>query len=127
MPSISEGDLIIRYGVINAMYPLSGMIFAPLFGYLEIAGKRNPNEKKRRRKDIVRKIGFASTFAFFVGNILYATASFISCNEEVRFSIILMSRVIAGIASGSYLGILQYGFFNYKRLNPSKGGIMTYF
>ena len=116
MPNIEEDVLIFRYGVVNAMYPLSGMIFAPLFGYLEITGKRHSNEKKRRRKDIVRKIGFTSTFAFFVGNILYATASFISSNEEVRFSIIVMSRVIAGIASGKHLGILEYGSFKYKIL-----------
>ena len=99
MPSVTQHDLLLRYGLVNAMYPLSGMIFAPLFGWLETAGT---DGKKRRRKGIVRQIGYTSTFAFFVGNILYASASYISSNEEVIFSIIVISRLISGIASGKY-------------------------
>ena len=103
MPSITQHDLLLRYGLVNAMYPLSGMLFAPLFGWLETAGTRGTDGKKLRKKGIVRKIGYAPTFAFFVGNILYASVSYISSNEEVRFSIIVISRLISGIASGEYV------------------------
>ena len=99
MPSIKEDELIFRYGIVNAMYPLSGMFFAPLFGWLETTSDYTTNEKTRRQ-GIVRKIGFISTSAFFLGNILYATVSYISANEDFRFYIIVLSRIIAGIASG---------------------------
>ena len=99
MPSIKEDELIFRYGIVNAMYPLSGMFFAPLFGWLETTSGGGTSRKTRRR-GIVRKIGFISTSAFFLGNILYATVSYISANEDFRFYIIVLSRIIAGIASG---------------------------
>ena len=102
MPSIEEDELIFRYGIVNAMYPLSGMFFAPLFGWLETTSDGGTKEKIRRR-GIVRKIGFISTSAFFLGNILYATVSYISANEDFRFYIIVLSRIIAGIASGMRL------------------------
>ena len=98
MPSIEEDELIFRYGIVNAMYPLSGMFFAPLFGWLETT-----SDNGTRRRGIVRKIGFISTSAFFIGNILYATVSYISANEDFRFYIIVLSRIIAGIASGMWL------------------------
>ena len=100
MPDLNEDDLILRYGVANAMYPLSGMIFAPLFGWLETAGAKKKHGKKERRNGIVMKIGLTSTLAFFIGNILYASVSSISANQDIRFSIIIISRVIAGVASG---------------------------
>ena len=102
MPSIEEDELIFRYGIVNAMYPLSGMVFAPLFGWLETTSDNGTN-KKTRRRGIVRIIGFISTSAFFLGNILYATVSYISANEDFRFYIIVSSRIIAGIASGMRL------------------------
>ena len=102
MPSIEEDELIFRYGIVNAMYPLSGMIFAPLFGWLETTSNGGTNEKTRRQ-GIVQKIGFISTSAFFLGNILYATVSYISANEDFRFYVIVLSRIIAGIASGMRL------------------------
>ena len=111
MPSIEEDELIFRYGIVNAMYPLSGMFFAPLFGWLETTSDGGTNEKTRRR-GIVRKIGFISTSAFFLGNILYATVSYISASEDFRFYIIVLSRIIAGIASGmqSQLKAITVGF-----------------
>ena len=102
MPSIEEDELIFRYGIVNAMYPLSGMLFAPLFGWLETTSDGGANEKTRR-PGIVRKIGFISTISFFIGNILYATVSYISANQDFRFYIIVLSRIIAGIASGMQL------------------------
>ena len=110
MPSVTADDLLLRYGIVNAMYPLSGMIFAPLFGWLETAGTRGTDGKKHRKKGIVRKIGFASTFAFFVGNILYASASYVSSNEDFRFYIVVISRIIAGIASGEYVINIRFEF-----------------
>ena len=102
MPDLDEEDLIFRYGIVNAMYPLSGMIFAPLFGWLETAGVDENDGNKLRRKGIVRKIGITSTFAFCVGNLLYATISYISEKQDIRFTIILIARIVAGIASGRY-------------------------
>ena len=78
------------------------MFFAPVFGWLETSSD-NVSNKKTRRRGIVRKIGFISTSAFFVGNILYATVSYISANEDFRFYVIVLSRIIAGIASGMRL------------------------
>ena len=98
MPNLEEDVLIFRYGVVNAMYPLSGMIFAPLFGWVETT---RYGENKIKRKGIVQKIGIISALAFFLGNVLYATTSYISADEDVRFFLILVSRIIAGIASGN--------------------------
>ena len=102
MPDLDEDDLILRYGIVNAMYPLSGMIFAPLFGWLETAGVKENDGNKLKRKGIVRKIGITSTFAFFIGNLLYASISYISEKQDIRFFIIVIARIIAGIASGRY-------------------------
>ena len=102
MPDLDEDDLIFRYGIVNAMYPLSGMIFAPLFGWLETAGVKEIDGNNPRRKGIVRKIGLTSTFAFFIGNLLYASISYISEKQDTRFLMIIIARVIAGIASGEY-------------------------
>ena len=102
MPNVNEDDLILRYGVVNAMYPLSGMVFAPIFGWLETAGVKVKDGIKLKRHGIVRKIGVTSTFAFFLGNLLYASTSYISANEDIRFAIIIVSRVVAGIASGEF-------------------------
>ena len=98
MPNLEEDVLIFRYGVVNAMYPLSGMIFAPLFGWVETTTN---GENKIKRKGIVQKIGMISALAFVLGNVLYATTSYISADEDVRFFLILLSRIIAGIASGN--------------------------
>ena len=101
MPNLEEDVLIFRYGVVNAMYPLSGMIFAPLFGWVETMGSRKHGETKIKREGIVQKIGLISASAFFIGNIIYATTSFLSANEDIRFVLIIVSRIIAGIASGT--------------------------
>ena len=102
MPNIEEDVLLFRYGVVNAMYPLSGMIFAPVFGWIETKQSGKNEKDKIKREGIVQKIGFISASSFFVGNFLYALTSYVSANEDVRFAIILLSRIIAGIASGSF-------------------------
>lgn len=115
MPNIEEDVLIFRYGVVNAMYPLSGMIFAPLFGWIETKQSGKNGKDKIKRKGIVQKIGLFSASSFFVGNILYALTSYVSANEDVRFVLILISRIIAGIASGlwtilPWIEVVEYNF-----------------
>ena len=75
MPSSTEDELLLRYGVVTAMYPLAGMIFAPLFGWLETAGTKDNTKERKRKKGVVRKIGIACTLAFVLGNCMYGISN----------------------------------------------------
>ena len=68
------------------------MIASPLFGWLY------------QKTGSARLVGLITSVAYIVGNILYSILSVFP--EDYRYALLLFSRFIVGVSSGSYISYL---------------------